>query len=60
MGNKKETSEAEKQEEMVSVVFKHTYVGTLGIFYKKNRYRIPKKIADQLKDDIEPIETSEA
>jgi hypothetical protein len=60
MAKKESIPVSEEAEAMVSVVFKHTYVGTLGIFYKKNQYRIPQKIADLLKDDIEPRETSEA
>jgi hypothetical protein len=42
-----------KTEGQVSVKFKRTYVGTLGIFYKKNQYTISKKMAELLKDDIE-------
>ncbi|MDR0722095.1 MAG: hypothetical protein LBF75_04770 [Treponema sp.] len=60
LGTKQEALEAEKPETLVNVVFKNTYVGTLGIFYKKNQYRIPQKIADLLKDDIEKITISEA
>jgi hypothetical protein len=60
MGTKQEALEAEKPETLVQVAFKNTYVGTLGIFYKKNHYRIPQKIADLLEDDIEKITTSEA
>ncbi|MDR3170318.1 MAG: hypothetical protein LBU17_01680 [Treponema sp.] len=40
----------------VTVFFKNTYIGTHGIFYRKNRYTISRTLADMLKDDIEHAE----
>jgi hypothetical protein len=44
-----------KPEEKVEVLIKNTYIGTYGIFYKNNRYIITKRMAEELKDDLEVV-----
>ncbi|MDR1301542.1 MAG: hypothetical protein LBK43_03615 [Treponema sp.] len=50
----KEKPEAPPEKgETVKVLFRNTYIGDKGIFYKKNWYTIDKKLAEQLQADIE-------
>ena len=60
--SKKETSETKATEsnpvvekKKVKVLFKNTYIGEHGIFYKKNKYTIANELAEILKDDIEVL-----
>lgn len=48
-------AETESRDGTVKVRFKNTYIGSYGIFYKKNTYTITKKLADVLKNDIEVL-----
>jgi hypothetical protein len=52
-GTTSELGAALVKDETVDVVFKNTYVGDLGVFYKKNKYAVTKRLAEMLKDDIE-------
>jgi hypothetical protein len=42
----------ESEDKKVSVKFKNTYIGSLGVFYKNNRYDIINKLSEKLKNDI--------
>jgi hypothetical protein len=47
-----EQDAAPDKEGFVEVVFKNTYIGNLGVFYKKNKYILTKRLAEILKEDI--------
>ncbi|MDR1956891.1 MAG: hypothetical protein LBQ30_08565 [Treponema sp.] len=48
--NKPETSKN------IKVLFKNTYIGKHGIFYKKNRYTISTELAEIMKNDLQVLE----
>jgi hypothetical protein len=39
--------------EMVKVTFRQTYVGSYGVYHKKNTYTLPRNIAKILQNDID-------
>jgi hypothetical protein len=53
---KDEVSVETKPKEKIKVLFKNTYMGELGIFYKNNYYSIDEDLTEKLKDDIETRE----
>jgi hypothetical protein len=54
-GTGKPDGDSSEKTDMVKVLFKNTYIGEYGIFYKKNRYTITKKLAEIMKNDLEVV-----
>jgi hypothetical protein len=46
-----EANAENKPKEKIKVLFKNTYIGELGIYYKNNYYFIDEGTAEKLKDD---------
>jgi hypothetical protein len=54
--SKKISQEEAKPKEKIRALFKNTYIGELGVYYKNNYYFLDEEFAEKLKDDTEPGE----